>query len=111
MHLLHLPRQIKLPEQWAEKLSSELERVNATAASRLQAALVRASAAFVYGEGGCAFEFFLMELAARKHGFYRGWTAPTPGSMTTFWSPTRGRFDLPSARKVGPSWGAGATEH
>ena len=107
---------LKLPEQWVPKLKRELSSVNTTAAAALQEQLQRSWPAFVYGKGGgagggVAFEMLLLELAARKHGFYRTWTPATPNSVHSFWSPARGAFTLAGARKVGPSWGAGATPH
>ena len=62
-------------------------------------------------EGGCAFELLLVELAARKHGYFGRHSPATRNDATHFWSPTRGGFVLASAEKVGPSWGAGAVAH
>ena len=102
---------IKLPEQWAPRLAHELrERTNASAMAALQRRLHRAWPAFVY-DGGCAFDFLLLELAARKHGYFARHPPVTPNTPQRFWSPSRGRFELSSAEKVGPSWGAGAVAH
>ena len=77
---------------------------------QLQAGLRRHWPAFVY-EGGCAFELLLVELAARRHGYFGRHPPATRNSATHFWSATRGGFVLASAAKVGPSWGAGAVAH
>ena len=104
---------VKLPEQWAPKLAAELRSINASSALRLHARLQAQWPAFVYdtASGGCAFDMLLLELAARKLHFFRARPAATANSLTHFWSPNRGRFELADARKVGPSWGAGATPH
>ena len=104
---------IKLPEQWAHALAHELRAVDESAHMRLQQQLQRMWPAFVYSEGGVAFDLLLIEMTARLSGFYRseGWRAATPNSPTRFWSPMRGAFELPNASKVGPSWGAGARPH
>ena len=102
---------IKLPEQWGGRLLSELRSVNISAAERLQRGLEAYWPAFLYAKG-LAFEMLLLELAARKHGFFRAWPTATPNSDHDFWSPAHGgSFRLPSSRKVGPSWGAGAVAH
>ena len=100
----------RLPEQWAETITQELRAVNDSAAGRLHRSLQRFWPAFVY-KSGCAFDMLLLELAARKHSFFSTWRAATQNSEHAFWSPPRGRFRLANARKVGPSWGAGATPH
>ena len=105
---------IKLPEQWTPHLARELRAVNASAIVALHRNLMRLWPAFVYDSerGGCAFEMLLLELAARRRHFYDTWPAATPNTPQHFWSPVRGGlFELPEARKVGPSWGAGALPH
>lgn len=102
---------VKLPEQWTELLATELSAVNISALEELQRALKSTWPAFVYTEGGCAYEMLLLELAARKHGFFERSPPATLNGATRFWSPARGNFVLPTARKVGPSWGAGAEPH
>lgn len=102
---------LKLPEQWTPRLVSELKAVNASALERLQRGLRAAWPAFVYTADGCAFDMLLLELAARKHAFFRTWPSATPNSALHFWSPPHGAFTLPGASKVGPSWGAGAEPH
>lgn len=101
---------IKLPEQWLDRLADELRNVNASALTSLHANLERFWPAFVYARG-VAFDMLLLELAARKHRFYDTWQAATPNSVHHFWSPQHGTFVLPDSKKVGPSWGAGATAH
>ena len=102
---------LKLPEQWAERLTEELKGVNASALSAMHASLQTYWPAFVYSKRGVAFEMLLLELAARKHKFFDVWPTATPNSVHHFWSPSRGSFVLPTSKKVGPSWGAGATTH
>lgn len=101
---------IKLPEQWLDQLADELRDVNASALRAMHGALQRYWPAFVY-ERGVAFEMLLLELGARKHGFFKTWPSATPNSVHHFWSPQRGSFVLPTSKKVGPSWGAGARAH
>ncbi|KAL3896219.1 MAG: hypothetical protein SGPRY_013318, partial [Prymnesium sp.] len=59
-------RACRLPEQWSNRLVSELRGVNSSALLALQAGLSQALPAFVFDEG-CAFDLFLMELARRLH--------------------------------------------
>ena len=101
----------QLPEQWGDKLAKELRAVNDSAAATLHSRLDATWPAFVYPDGGLAFEMLLLELAARKYAFYQTWTPATRNSVHDFWSPPRGHFRLPTSEKVGPSWGAGAVPH
>ena len=101
---------LKLPEQWAPRVAAELRSANDSAVAALQAGLLKAWPAFVY-DGGCAFDFLLLELAARRHGTFERHKPATRNSATRFWSPGRGSFELKTAQKVGPSWGAGAIPH
>ena len=101
---------LKLPEEWAPRLASELRQANASALAALQCGLLAHWRAFVY-DGGCAFELLLVELAARKHRYFEQQMPATANSATSFWSPARGAFELRTAKKVGPSWGAGAVAH
>lgn len=73
----------------------------------MQEGLRRHWPAFVY-EGGCAFEMLLVELAARKHGYFSSHPPATRNSATQFWTLGRGGIALDNAEKVGPSWGGGA---
>ena len=91
-------------------LASELRQANASALAALQCGLLAHWRAFVY-DGGCAFELLLVELAARKHRYFEQQMPATANSATSFWSPARGAFELRTAKKVGPSWGAGAVAH
>ena len=104
---------IKLPEQWAPSIARELRSVNASAAASLHRQLQKLWPAFVYDsqKGGCAFEMLLLELAARQRKFFTTWLGATPNTAHHFWAPGRGLFELPTAKKVGPSWGAGAEPH
>ena len=102
---------LKLPEQWAERLAAELRGVNDSAVERLRGALQHYWPAFVYAAPGVAFEMLLLELAARKHGFYDARAPATRNGEHDFWSPSRGHFVLRKSKKVGPSYGAGAVPH
>ena len=103
---------LKLPEQWAETLATELRGVNDSAVDALHAALNVYWPAFVYAKPhGLAFEMLLLELAARKHAFYVHWPSATRNTEHDFWAPGRGKFRLKSSKKMGPSWGAGAVPH
>merc|ERR1712087_439010 len=101
---------LKLPEEWVPRLVDELIQVNESATHSLRLSLLRVSPAFQY-RGGCAFEMFLLELAARKHSFFSRSREATRNSPVHFWSPTQGNFMLPHAAKIGPSWGAAAVPH
>ena len=87
---------------------------------------MRTRSAFLY-KGGCALQLLLVELAARKHGFFGPKTAEkiaentpeeaadarpqaTSNGVERFWLPS-GAFELRGAQKVGPSWGAAAVPH
>ena len=102
---------LKLPEQWAERLPEELRGVNASSLRSMHASLLAHWPAFAYSKRGVAYEMLLLELAARKHRFFHAWPIATPNSVHHFWSPSRGAFVLPTSKKVGPSWGAGAITH
>ena len=67
--------------------------------------------AFSYKQGGCAYEMILLELALRRRGAAAAAGLRAYNSPTAFWTPSRGRFVLRNATKVGPSWGAGAVAH
>ena len=97
----------------AAAMVAELHAINASAAEAMRAALQRYWPAFVYSRahGGVAFQMLLLELAARKTAFFKVWPPATANSARTFWSPNRGSFRLEGAKKVGPSYGAGAEPH
>ena len=102
---------LKLPERWAPQLAAELRATSAAALGALHAALWRVWPAFSYKQGGCAYEMILLELALRRRGAAAAAGLRAYNSPTAFWTPSRGRFVLRNATKVGPSWGAGAVAH
>ena len=111
-HLLDFRKMtVKLPEQWALRLASELHAINSSAAARLQQALQLYWPAFSYAADGCAYDMLMLELAARKHNISSSWAPATINTEHDFWSPHRGHFHLADSKKVGPSWGAGAIPH
>ena len=110
---------VKLPEQWAPNLTAKLRAIPKSAVGQMRRGLVRTRPAFLY-EDGCALQMLLIELAARKHGFFKGAESAakatearppaTLNGIERFWLPS-GSFELRGATKVGPSWGAAAVPH
>jgi len=101
---------LKLPEEWVPRLAAELEAVTPPQLRQLREHLLLVAAAFVYN-GGFAYEMILLELAARKHAFFKRWKDATRNSPVRFWTPGQGRFIVDSTAKVGPSYGAAAAPH
>lgn len=100
---------IKLPESWAGRLWAVLENIPKKEVHDLQVR-VRAAAPLFLGRG--PIEAIVGELEKLRSG-PTGQASGTRNSMSTFWLPGKGIFELTGneARQVGPSYSAGAQPH